>query len=63
MKANEGWWGNVGQHGVLGWEEKNVSFFKTMGGDGLLKSPLGNDVSMQRKMLKDIGALNRKDKK
>jgi hypothetical protein len=43
---------------VLGWEEKNVSFFKTMGGDGLLKSPLGNDVSMQRKMLKDIGALN-----
>jgi hypothetical protein len=34
-----------------------------MGGDGLLKSPLGNDVSMQRKMLKDIGALNWKDKK
>jgi hypothetical protein len=48
----------VGQHGVLGWEEKKCFFLQTMGGDGLLKSPLGNDVLMQRKMLKDIGVLN-----
>jgi hypothetical protein len=41
---------------VLG--RKKCFLLQKMGGDGLLKCPLGNDVSMQRKMLKGIGALN-----
>jgi hypothetical protein len=42
----------------VGLGRKECFFLQTMVGDGLLKSPLGNDVSMQREMLKDIGVLN-----
>jgi hypothetical protein len=41
MKANEGWWGMVGQHGGVVLGRKKCFILQTMGGDGLLKSPYG----------------------
>ncbi len=63
MKANEGWRGMVGQHGGVGLGRRKCFFRQTMGGDGSLKSTLGNDVSKQRKMLRDIGGIELKGQK